>query len=160
MGCSSSLKFLKDLVERYRTNENSVRHTPDSDPMHMSPACRMVKISTLDCQIAFHCFLRTYHLYKLISENKYGLQEAESSFVVSSFERPASPAVRKRGNPRQHQRAQLCKLMMRDLFPHLSEDNPSYDRKYRETVNIRKISLRLEDLVSRFGVDLFGILKF
>ena len=157
MGRSSSLKFLKDLVEGYRKNGNSVRHTPDSDPMHMSPACRMLKINTLDCQIVFHCFLRTYHLYKLISENKYGLQEAESSFIVSSIKRPASPTTRKRGNPRQQQRAQLCKLMMRDLFPHLSEDNPSYDRKYRETVNIRKISLRLGHLVSHFGVGLFGL---
>lgn len=157
IGCSTSLAFLKKLLKGYRTNETSVRDNLGSDPSHMSSANRMLVINTLDRQIAFQGFLRTYHLYKLMSENRYGLQEIESPFLIQSLERPISPTMSKRGNPHQQQRARLCKLMMADIFPSLSEGHAEYDKKYREVLSMRKISHRLNQLVSHFSVGLFGL---
>ena len=157
VGHSSSLMYLKDLIDGYQTSAVDIRRLHESDPMRMSPTSRMLEINSLDCQIAFHCFLRTFHLYKLISENRYGLQEAENPFLVNGVEHHAFSPSKNRGNPRQQQRAQPCKLMMRDLFPELPEDHPSYSTKYRKVVTMRKTSCRLQQLSSRFGTGLFGL---
>lgn len=157
LGRLSSLSYLKKSVNGYRTNEISLRDNLDFDPLRMSPASRIIMINTLDRQIAFQGFLRTFHLYKLVSENRYGLQEIESPFVVNSFERPESPAIKKRGNPRQQQRRQLCKSIMKDFSPDLSEGHVCYEKKYREVLTMRKISHRLNQLVSHFSVGLFGL---
>ena len=157
IGRLSSLIFLKRLVHGYRTNEISIRDNLDPDPLRMSPASRMIIINNLDRQIAFQGFLRTYHLYKLMSENRYGLQDIECPFQINSFERPVSPAMSKRGNPRHQQRAQLCKSMMKDFFPNLSEDHVEYKKKYREVLSMRRTSFRLNQLVSQFSMGILGL---
>ena len=157
VGYLSFLIYLKDLIDGYRPSAIGTQRLYKSDPMRMSPASRILEINSLDCQIAFHCFLRTFHLYKLISENRYGLQEAENPFLVNGVEHHAFSPSKNRGNPRQQQRAQPCKLMMRDLFPELPEDHPSYSTKYRKVVTMRKTSCRLQQLGSRFGTGLFGL---
>ena len=157
VGRLSSLAYLKTLLDGYRTNAISTRDHPTSDASHMSPARRMIIIDFLDRGIALQCFLRTYHLYMLMSENGYGLDEAESGFVTHNPERQASQAKRQRGNPVQNQRAQLCKSMMKDLFPHLSEGHPQYARRYRQVRGMRRIGHRLGQLVFYFGEGLFGL---
>ena len=157
VGRSSSIIFLKKLINSYRKSEISLRDTLDSDFLYKSPASRMSMIEALDCQITFQGFLRTCHLYKLTSENKYGLQEIESPFLVNnSLGRPASSA-KSRGNPRQQQRAQIYRLMMKDFYPNLAKDHAEYEKKYRKILRLCRTSLRLNQLVSRFGIGLFGL---
>ena len=157
IGRLSSLAFLKSLLDGYRTNAISTRDRPATDASHMSPASRMRIIDFLDCGISLQCFLRTYHLYKLMSENRYGLEETESPFITHSLERQASRATGQRGNPIQNQRAKLCKSMMKDLFPHLSEGHPQHARRYRQVRDMRRIGHRLGQLVFYFGEGLFGL---
>ena len=157
VGRSSSQSFLNSLIEGYWTDQVSTRRMLNSDPMNMSMANRIQEIQTLDCKITFHCFLRAFHLYKLVSENRYGLQEAEGPFLITGIERPTLSVSNAPGNPRIKARARLYESMMKDLWPQLSKGHPSYDKKYRDVVQMCKISRRLGQLASCFGVGIFGL---
>lgn len=157
-GESQTFVFLKDIIDGYREDPSGASLRPDQDPVNMSPACRFSLINRLGQQATYQCFLRAYHTHKLMDVERYNLRAADDSFIVNQGQQVATLSTRHRGNPRQNEQAKISKLIMADFFPDTPEGHPSYERKYRKILSIRKRSHRLDQLVSLFGVGLFGVM--
>ena len=160
IGQPSSVSYLKSLVDGYWSYQIHQGGVPDHDPLHMSVTDRITEISRLDGRIAFHGFLRTFHMYKLISDNTYGLQEAEASIFVTSMNFEGPLVSRTPGNPRVKALAQLHESMMNGFFPDLPRNSPLYQKRYREVALMRRTSRRLGQVVSCFGLGLLGLVPF
>lgn len=152
---TSSNRYLDTLLDGYCKNKDGRTHTQSTDLLQMSVQDRIHKISALDEQLAFEGFLRTFHVYKLVSDIVYGQQEAEGSFFVTTPESVRSARSRLPGNSLMRAQAQVHEAMMKIIFPSILNSSPLYNQKYEEIKQLRRCGCRLRQLAMYFGEGLF-----
>lgn len=157
---TSSNSYLKALLDGYSRKEVSRSQPGSTNFLQMSLQDRFRRILVLDEQLEFHGFLRTFHVYKLVSDVMCEHQDTQGSFLITSIESAASATPRSPGNPLVRAQAQLHETMMKRIFPDLPKGGSLYNQKYEEIKHMRRHGCRLGQIASRFGEGLFALVPF